>query len=490
MNGYITLEQVSHAENILLAKVNRRRRFLSNFKRMIRINERLLLPRVNEWLDWTIKQIQLGLTKMRGRTPTAKMKSITDWNKIKTEGVVILKPTLHEILVNGGNSVMRKKLVRKQERFDSIGIEAVAWSNQHSAELVTEITNKTMKGIRAYIADGVNAGKSVPTIARELRPLVGLTERNIFAVANFHEKLILDRPELTAAMQRSMTETYARRLHRNRATMIARTETANALNEGILEGYGQMGIERVDRIEDPGTDAYCVGVMAGGPYTLDESRGFTFHPNEEGTWVAAPGETAEIVEAPQKNFHKNVTETESKALKQWSQLDYRNIRKYLRFNEQERLGLLKRLGKKEYARIEKNAKLVDSLFTKYKDGAALKTLYRGLVDIDEDVYKALKNSEVGKTLKIDTTVSSWTQDKKTMEFFSETSGGNSVEFYLKGGRKTTLELDIHKLAKDPKELETILKTNEFKVTKIKEAKKLAEDGDPIKVLRVFLEEIG
>lgn len=273
------------AMDVLLAKVSRRRRFLSNFKRMIRINERILLPRVKEWLDWSIKQIQAGLGKMRGRTPTAKMKSIADWDKIKAEGVVILKPALHEILVNGGNSVIRQRLLRKQERFDPIGVEAIAWANQHSAELVVEVTNNTMKGIRAYIAKGINAGKSVPAIARELRPLVGLTERNIFAVANFHERLILDRPELTAARQRSMVDVYARRLHRDRATMIARTETAKSLNEGIIEGYGQMGIERVDRIEDPGTDAYCVGVMEGGPYTLEESRDFDFHPNEEGTWV-------------------------------------------------------------------------------------------------------------------------------------------------------------------------------------------------------------
>jgi hypothetical protein len=250
------------------------------------MNEKLLLPKVREWLLWTIKQIQSGLSKMRGRTPTAKMKSIADWNKIKAEGVVILKPTLHEILTNGGNSVMPQKLVRKQERFDPIGVEAVAWANAHSAELVVEITDKTMNGIRAYIADGVNAGKSVPTIARELRPLVGLTEKNIFAVANYHERLILDRPELTARAQREMAEVYARRLHRDRAASIARTETASSLNEGARQGYAQLGITHLERVEDPDAPDDDCQENNGRVYTLAEAEGvLPAHPNCEGSWV-------------------------------------------------------------------------------------------------------------------------------------------------------------------------------------------------------------
>lgn len=275
------------AMDVFLAKVSRRRRAKSNYRRLLRMNEKILLPKVKEWMAWSIKQMQAGLGKMRGRTPTAKMKSITDWDKIKAEGVIILKPTLHEILTNGGNSVMPKKLVRKQERFDPIGVEAVAWANRHSAELVVEITDKTMNGIRAYIADGVNAGKSVPTIARELRPLVGLTEKNIFAVANFHERLILDRPELTAARQREMTEVYARRLHRDRAAMITRTETASSLNEGARQGYGQLGITHLERVEDPDAPDDDCQENNGRIYTLAEAEGvLPAHPACEGVWVA------------------------------------------------------------------------------------------------------------------------------------------------------------------------------------------------------------
>lgn len=282
-----TPEQIQDiAISIILSKASRRRRAHSNYRRLLTMNEKILLPKVKEWMAWSIKTIQSGLGHMRGRTPTAKTKSITDWDKIKSEGVITLKPTLHEVLTNGGNSVMPRKLVRKQERFDPIGVEAVAWANKHSTELVTQITKETMSGIRAYIADGVNAGKSVPTIARELRPLVGLTEKNIFAVANYHERLILDRPEYTAKVQREMAEVYARRLHRDRATMIARTETGNSLVEGQRQGYDQMGIKELERIEDPD----CCDICAehdGQIYTIAEAEGVLLeHPGCEGTWVA------------------------------------------------------------------------------------------------------------------------------------------------------------------------------------------------------------
>jgi len=177
--------------------------------------------------------------------------------------------------------------IRKQERFDPIGVEAVGWTTAHSAELVVEITDATMLAIREYIKVGVNAGKSIQKIAMELRPLVGLTEKNIMAVANYHEMLILERPEYTAATQREMAETYARRLHRRRATTIARTETAFALTEGQRQGYAQMGVKELERVEDPECCDICAEYN-GTVYGIKEAEGvLPEHPNCEGTWVVA-----------------------------------------------------------------------------------------------------------------------------------------------------------------------------------------------------------
>jgi len=275
----------SQALDFLLLKISRRRTAQRNYRRLLQVEERKLRLVVNEWLDWTAKILQKGLSKMRGKTAAKKVKSIADWHAIASRGEELLKPALADTLNAGGNSVMDR--IRKQERFDPIGVEAVKWTTEHTAKMVVDITGETMLAIREYIKVGIDAGKSVQKIAMELRPLVGLTSRDIMAVANYHEMLILERPEYTVATQREMANTYARRLHRQRATTIARTETAIALSEGQREGYGQMGIKKLERVEDPECCDICAEYN-GKIYTIAEAQGvLPEHPNCEGTWVAA-----------------------------------------------------------------------------------------------------------------------------------------------------------------------------------------------------------
>jgi len=275
------------AIDIILAKDRRARRALHSYHRLLRLQERKLQSVVAEWLEWTAKTIRAGLSGMRGKTPVARVKSIADWDEIRTHGEELMKPAMFETLAAGGNSVMGKRVVKKQERFDPIGLEAIKWTTEHSAELVVEITAETMLAIREYIKVGVDAGKSVQTLSMELRPLVGLTSRDIMAVANFHEMLIVERPELSAARQRGMAEVYARRMHRRRATTIARTETAYALTEGQRQGYDQMGIKRLERVEDPECCEICAEYQ-GKIYTIEEAEGvLPEHPSCEGSWVVA-----------------------------------------------------------------------------------------------------------------------------------------------------------------------------------------------------------
>ncbi len=269
-----------------MAKATKQRRALNSYRRLMRLHERKFQSVVNEWLEWTAKTIRAGLSSMKGRTPAARVKSLADWDEIRTRGEEILKPALFEILAAGGDSVMGQR-IRKQERFDPIGLEAIKWTTAHSAELVVEITEKTMLAIREYIEAGVKAGKSVQKIAMELRPLVGLTSKNLQAVANYHEMLILERPEYTAATQRQMADTYARRLHRRRAMTISRTETAFALTEGQRQGYDQMGVDKLERVEDPDCCDEC-NEHQGQIYTIAEAEGvLPAHPNCEGSWVIA-----------------------------------------------------------------------------------------------------------------------------------------------------------------------------------------------------------
>lgn len=280
------LQEISQAIDIFLVKARRRERSLVNFQRMLRLNERKLTSKVIEWMNWSKAEMAAGLNKMRGRTPMARVKSIVDWEDIERQGIVRLKPAMLEILGEGGKAVVERRII-KQERFDPIGMEAVKWATEQSAEMVREITAETMQAIRSYIVVGINEGKSIGKLARELRPLVGLTEKQIMTVANYHEMLILERPEYTVARQKEMAEIYARRLHRKRALLIAKTETKNALWEGVFQGYGQMGIGRVEGVSDPEACDWCKDNIDGKIYSIEEARVLDTHPGCECAWVAA-----------------------------------------------------------------------------------------------------------------------------------------------------------------------------------------------------------
>jgi len=429
-------------------------------------------------MDYMTKKLKAGIPRMRGKTATQKAKSIVNWDAIREEGEKILTPAFYDVLGAGGNSVMGLKL-QKQERFDPIGIEAVTWTTAHSAELVVEITEDTMLAIRDTITTGINAGKSMPTIARELRPTVGLHSQYAGAVSNYHTSLLVE--GVSAGKAAAKAETYAGRLHRRRTQTIARTETAFGLTEGQRQGYDQMGIGNLERVEDPECCDICAEYN-GKIYSIKESEGvLPEHPNCEGTWIAATGEKPEM-----RNFYNNVTDNEIEILQGWSSDNYLMTRKYLRAGEIERENLAAKFG----TQLKTDAETMEKLFMKYKDGVSEKILYRGIGEVPDDIYKAFKSYKKGSIAEIDTAISSWTTDAETMKKFSQ--GKNSIRLHLKGGRSKTLELDIKDFSSMDWEKEVILNTHKFKITAMEEelipSPIPGSTAAPNRVLNVFLEE--
>ena len=278
---------LSTAYDIVLRKARSTKLAYRRHQLQMRQQEKKLEPRVKEFMDYMTRQLKAGISGMRGKTAAQKAQSIVNWKKIREEGERILKPALLDVLTVGGNTVISAvERMKKQERFDPIGTEAVAWTTTHSAELVMEIVNDTMLAVRDIITAGVDAGKSIPAIARELRPIVGLHSQYAMAVANFQTKLLAEGVAPQRAAARAAT--YAGRLHRRRTQTIARTETAYGLTEGQRQGYGQMGVTKLERVEDPATEDDDCADGNGKVYTLAEAQGvLPAHPNCEGTWVAA-----------------------------------------------------------------------------------------------------------------------------------------------------------------------------------------------------------
>lgn len=287
MNIEIQELSLSGAYNIVLRKSRRSKLAYRRHQLQMRQQEKKLEPRVKEFMDYMTRKLKAGISGMKGKTAAQKAQSIVNWKKIREEGEKILKPALLDVLTVGGNTVISAvERMKKQARFDPIGTEAVAWTTAHSAELVAEITQDTMIAVRDIITAGVEAGKSTPAIARELRPIVGLHSQYAMAVANFQTELLAEGVSAQRAAARAAT--YAGRLHWRRTQTIARTETAYGLTEGQRQGYGQMGVTKLERVEDPATEDDDCADGNGKVYTLAEAEGvLPAHPNCEGTWVVA-----------------------------------------------------------------------------------------------------------------------------------------------------------------------------------------------------------
>ncbi|MBA7677340.1 hypothetical protein ES703_85597 [subsurface metagenome] len=349
---------------------------------------------------------------------------------------------------------------------------------------MTEVGTETRKAIRTYIADGVNAGKSIPKIAGELRPVVGLTDRYAGAVGKFTTELYTS-PKyraLSNAQRVSKIERYAKKLHRVRTEMIARTETKNALWEGTFQGYGQMGITRVEGVSGPGACDWCIENIDGKIYTIKEARGVAeaSHPGCACAWVAARG----VPEERRKiDFHGNITATEMEAIKSYTWFDdYEHHRKYLTGGNLERVALKRELGAKEYKRISTEAEKLNRLFVKYKDGAQNQIIHRGMA-VKDWQYEFVKSKyKTGDIAKVGDGISSWSSSIQVANRFGK--GKHGVVFHLEKGRNFVDELDIGKFSRMLHEKEVLVKTEEFKIIKMTE-KKIGENFR----LDIYLEEI-
>lgn len=125
----------------------------------------------------------------------------------------------------------------------SVSARGAKWAERRAAELVTAVSESVRRGIREAVAGGTARGTHGTTLAREVRQIIGLDERGARAVGNFRAaqaKAGVDRETINAR-----AEAYAERLLRNRADLIARTETFRAVNEGRKDLWSELVSEGV-----------------------------------------------------------------------------------------------------------------------------------------------------------------------------------------------------------------------------------------------------
>lgn len=106
---------------------------------------------------------------------------------------------------------------------------AADWARQHAADLL-DAPARTQGRVRRLVAQAIDEGVPPRELARMLRGVVGLTEQQAEAVANFRRRLRADGVSVEDADRR--TARYGQAKRRERALTIARTELVAAVNAG------------------------------------------------------------------------------------------------------------------------------------------------------------------------------------------------------------------------------------------------------------------
>lgn len=143
-----------------------------------------------------------------------------------------------------GDHIAKKvnRLQRKQFDFDSTMTSVKAWVDTEGGKLIVNLTAAQMGSVHALLQDQIALGVTSPYIlAQRIQPIVGLTQREAMAVARFMGTLIEE--AVPASVINNQVANYAKFLHKNRASRIARTELSNAYNFGQLDSMKQAAAE-------------------------------------------------------------------------------------------------------------------------------------------------------------------------------------------------------------------------------------------------------
>lgn len=162
---------------------------------------------------------------------------------------------------------------------DPLKRKATALVDNLASKLIVEITDETRAAVNAILKDGIEKGKGLKQIGRELRPKVGLNSRQIMASANFEEKLLMARPDLSPKQIRDRVGVFDRKQHRRRNETIARTEGQRVLSEAQVIGFEEAKVKILIWFALFGHDEECAEFQ-GVEFPIQATHGLQpLHPN-------------------------------------------------------------------------------------------------------------------------------------------------------------------------------------------------------------------
>lgn len=120
-----------------------------------------------------------------------------------------------------------------------------AWLVSHGAEMVQGVTAQTRDAIRDIVRESFREGLDVSQRANLIGEVVGLNQRQSIALARQRAEMVAE--GIPEARISSLMAKRARRMHRRRADLIARTEGVQAHAQGTIDSWkdaerqGQLG---------------------------------------------------------------------------------------------------------------------------------------------------------------------------------------------------------------------------------------------------------
>lgn len=183
--------------------------------------------------------------------------------------------------------VMRRAWVRPEKRVlkdvtAEVGLSmqeelGLTFLEENGATLVRQLSAQNRRAMVAILDKAIREGWSIPRIVRNIRDLIGLLPKQVAAVTR--RQRVLEQAGATEDRIGRDVARYAKRLLKQRAENIARTETVRALNTGQLQAWKQQQGDQqlpqtVKRVWIPAVDErtcpICMELGAMPPVGLNE----------------------------------------------------------------------------------------------------------------------------------------------------------------------------------------------------------------------------
>lgn len=188
--------------------------------------------------------------------------------------IVPLTLQLRQGLAAGGEAAA--EALKLRATLDMGRPHIAAWLRDHAGETIKGMTDTSVGAVKAIVRDGVLRGRHPLKMADDIQGVIGLTEPQANAV--LRRRRALEAAGASPEKIEATIERYAAKLAKQRAQVIAQTESMTAVSRGRFELWGQLqeqGALEVDQLqrwetgEDEATCFRC-GPMNGQKRKLGE----------------------------------------------------------------------------------------------------------------------------------------------------------------------------------------------------------------------------